>query len=354
MQVKNHLPALIEDVRSKLAECETELSKLGVSRSNSEEQRSYLLAAGQSFQSICKAALDGTCDGTFFGELSSHDAPSLGKRLRSIVQNLNQSFANDMRQYGHYRAITDGEDSMFKGQRPTNGTFSFGNNTQAVPTKSATTSEDKSSKGSSHRQVFVTSKQHTDWLKALLIESRGCELPGQFNPLLVKYLFHDQSKLWPQKAERHVIEVVKVVKYFVDRLVNHVMDKQTASNLKVYWLNAKLDDLTTAAKQALARLCNDRARHPITYNHYCTDNLQNQRKDRQAKDLRQVIGQHFSIAESHYAVPVMNKTVSVDALVSTIQRITVADPDDFACTELMDNMSAFYKVRPRDFPSPVR
>lgn len=337
VQVKKHLPTLVDDVRQKLAQCQAEMDKLGTSRSTVDEQRGYLLTASQSFQTVCRAALDGAYDGTFFRKINGAKQASPSKRLRSIVQNLNQAFANDMRNTGHYRVITDGEKTLFSGIKPDEEDLKPG----------LKKSEDANSHEDDSKQIYMTSKEHHAWMRELMQESRGRELIGAFNPLLITELYHDQSQLWPSKAHDHLVAVIKVTKEFVNRLAYHSMDEQTANNLKNYWLDGKLEVIAATAKDALDRLCIDRCRHPITYNHYCTDNLQKLRKARQAKDLRKAICAHVGLHEEN-AGESYNRNINVDALVEKIQGVTIVDPDEFACLELMDNMSAFYKVSQQD------
>lgn len=336
IQVKKHLPTLVDDVRQKLAQCQAEMEKLGTSRSTVDEQRGYLLTASQSFQTICRAALDGAYDGSFFRKVNGATQVGPSKRLRSIVQNLNQAFANDMRNTGHYRVLIDGEKTLFSGSKPEEAADP-GHAKNGV----------MGSYDDDMKQIYMTTKEHHAWMKELMQESRGRELPGSFNPLLITELYHDQSQLWPAKAQDHVANVIKVAWEFVICLAYHSMDEQTASNLKNYWLESKLEVIATTARDALERLCIDRCRHPITYNHYCTDNLQKLRKTRQAKDLRKTICAHINLNEES-AGESFNRNINVDALVEKIQGVTIVDPDEFACLELMDNMSAFYKVSQQD------
>jgi hypothetical protein len=107
-QIAAGLPGLIEEIELKSTACLTQLQKLGLPRASIEKQRHYLLTLSQTFQSLSKAATDGTYSNDFFCEAKA----DIGyhKRIRGVVQNLNQSFAKIMTREGHHYAITDYSD----------------------------------------------------------------------------------------------------------------------------------------------------------------------------------------------------------------------------------------------------
>jgi hypothetical protein len=71
-----------------------------------------LLRLSESFQTLCKAAIDSNYDHGFFRDPSLDDEGS--KRLRSVVQNLNLEFSKLMGSSGHYRIIRDDERSIVR------------------------------------------------------------------------------------------------------------------------------------------------------------------------------------------------------------------------------------------------
>jgi hypothetical protein len=111
-QIKIYLPNLIEGMKSGIRECEKKLLKLGDSHDTPEKQRQFLLRLSESFQTLCRAAIDGNYDHGFFRDPSSDDEGS--KRLRSIVQNLNLGFSKLIGSSGHHRIIRDDERSTVK------------------------------------------------------------------------------------------------------------------------------------------------------------------------------------------------------------------------------------------------
>jgi hypothetical protein len=65
-QIAAELPSLIDEIQSKSHDCQCRLEKLGEPRTSINEQRSYFLQISQFFQSLVRAAVDGTYNEPFF------------------------------------------------------------------------------------------------------------------------------------------------------------------------------------------------------------------------------------------------------------------------------------------------
>ena len=104
-QIAAELPSLIDEIDIKSSACRNRLDKLGDPRATLTEQQLYLFQLSQSFQSLVKAAVDGTYNDPFFGDAKSE----LGyqKRIRAVMQNLNLDFADNISRQGHYRKVTE-------------------------------------------------------------------------------------------------------------------------------------------------------------------------------------------------------------------------------------------------------
>src|SRR5436853_6415724 len=121
------------------------------------------------------------------------------------------------------------------------------------------------------------------------MKSRGRELPGSFNPLLVGELFRDQSIHWEKIARQHVEEIWEASKDFLERLLDAITDHETLGALFTHWIDRSANERFKKANQTLDRLLTDHNRHPITYNHYYTESLQRVRQERQMKELESKI-----------------------------------------------------------------
>ena len=322
-QIKRYLPNLMEDIKSSIEECEKKLLKLGDSHDTPEKQRQFLLRLSESFQMLCRAAINGNYDHGFFGDPSSDDEDS--KRLRSTLQNLNLEFSKLMGSSGHHRIIRDDERSTVK------------------PLPEPTTNGSIEEPPRDLQQLEMSRKEAIEWVRKILVKSRGRELPGSFNPLLVRELFRNQSIHWEKIARQHVEKIWEASKDFLERLLDAITDHKTLVALFTYWIDRNINERFKKANQALDRLLNDRDRHPITYNHYYTDNLQKLKQERQVKELGSKI-QSFLNSSSDY---VQNKSFSISILAKTLSAHSgnESDMDSFACSELLDSMQAYYKVR---------
>ncbi len=311
-QIKAELPSLVEDIQTGVDECQSKLEKLGGRRTTFDEQRLFLLRISESFQSLCKAAVDGTYGDPFFGDPRSDEGYS--KRLRAVVQNLNLDYAKQMRTRGHYREIVD-----------------------AVKTKN---------------YWQVTRDDFIEEIRELLIRSRGRELPGMFNPLIVSDIFYEQSKPWNRIALSHLQSTWNAVKTFLELTSAHLTDDVTMDNLlkevvdpimsqKIHYVHDKLQELLAQNQQG----------HPITYNHYFTETIQKVRQERNEKEamgcLQTILGN--KIDRPLQQTDKLNDlgtvgAVTVSNLLSALSLSNEANMDRYACSEILICMEAYYKV----------
>ena len=318
-QIKRYLPSLIEDIQASIEDCRTKLAKLGDDRSTADEQRQFLLRLSQDFLALCRAAIDGNYDDKFFGD-PSFDDDEYYKRLRAVVQNLNISFSDLMRRKGHHRAI-DSEPQEEKAAQ------------MHLP----------ASKSHAHlRPIAMSRADAIEWVRNLLVRSRGRELPGSFNPLLVSELFRDQSTPWEDIAREHVQSIWLASKAFLERLLLVLTNEETFEALFTHWIDHNLSARLSRANERLDRLLTDRGRHAITYNHYYTEALQSLREEREMKFLVDKI-QAFMGSSSESAAG-FKDVWKVTKLARSLATQHEGDMDDFACSELLDSLRAFYKV----------
>ena len=283
-QIKAELPSLVEDIQNSLQDCQSRLAKLGKRRDTLDEQRIFLMEISQSFQSLTKAAVDGTYSDPFFG--SPRDSQNYSKRLRAKVQNLNLDFAETMRVRGHSREVVE-----------------------TVPPASSTA-------GGGSSRPKVSRAAFTQEIKALLKTSRGRELPGMFNPLIVGDLFREQSENWEFLAREHLRGAKDIVRNFLELTLSHLTDKNTSEAILREIVGPLEDQRHTKLGDKLEEILEPHQKgYPITYNHYFTENVQNMRQK------------------------------SSELAATLASRWNIADSDEFACSEILLCMEAYYKVR---------
>ncbi|KAK7408699.1 hypothetical protein QQX98_009115 [Neonectria punicea] len=221
-QIVSELPDLIEEIASKSSLCQQHLDKLGQPRATVEEQKRYLFQISQSFQALMKAAVDGTYNDPFFGDAMSPSGYQ--KRLRAVVQNLSRHFAKELDQHGRRYKIGEGS-------------------------------------GALTRDEFIKK------IDKLMERSRGRELPGLFNPMILSDLFKEQSSPWEDIARAHVNKVWNATRDFLKLLTAHTADPSTVNTMMEIVVEPRLDVfLTTLGGKTTGLLKQLQQGHPITYN----------------------------------------------------------------------------------------
>ena len=307
-QIAAELPSLIDEIEIKSNACRSQLNKLGEPRVTSAEQRLYLLHLSQLFQSLVKAAIDGTYNDPFFGDAKSESGYQ--KRIRAVMQNLNLDFADNIARRGHCREITDSKDTS----------------------------------GISKDVIPITRDKFIDRIEHLMKRTKGRELPGTFNPMIVSDLFLEQSTPWEAIARGHIDKVWNAAKEFLGHVAAYIADATTSKALFQEIFKPALNHLLESLNEKTTELLTPHQKsHPITYNHFFTDTLQKLRNQRSRSEISKIIEQFFgvsSLERSHYC----SSNFDLNQLVTTLIQHTERDIKNFASSEALDCMEAYYKV----------
>ncbi|KAH8199463.1 hypothetical protein TruAng_006339 [Truncatella angustata] len=301
-QILEQLPELISKVDHGLQECSHALEKLGISRATMEEQRSYLLQASYRFATLMREAISGLYSDVFFGNIRDYGANR--KRLRAVIQNILTDFAEHMRQNGQSRRIVEQYDE-----------------------------------GDQNGSVQVLRSEYLQEVKKLMRDSRGCELPGTFNPLIITELFRDQCVPWKSLITNCSNHVLAAVNHTVDLVLSYVVDENTRSEL---WKELIIPELELLNRSLLTKtdeiLASHTSRHPITYNHYLTENVQKAQKQRSRKALMK------RLQENGKRGGVTPLDMTMSEILDFFETQTEADMELFASSTATDVMEAYYKV----------
>ncbi|KOC13981.1 dynamin GTPase [Aspergillus flavus AF70] len=312
-QIATELPSLIEEIQVQVGDCQRRLERLGSPRTTIAEQKYYLLHISQSFQNLVRTATDGTYNDPFFN--SGQSTSGYSRRIRAIIQNLNQEFTERITSGGHYRQITDGDES------------------EAV----------------SRQQVLVTREEYIQHIQNVLKHTRGKELPGTFNPLIIGELFREQSSQWEAIARGHVTTAWNIAKDFVRAVVLHIGDITTAKGLLREIVDPRFDQLLRDLQQRTSELLQPHQQgHPITYNHYFTENLQKARREAWGDGLSTIICNFFGVS-SLEATSLDGPSYNLRHLHDSILQSTESSMSRFAATEALECMLAYYKVALKRF-----
>ena len=173
--------------------------------------------------------------------------------------------------------------------------------------------------------------------------TRGRELPGNYNHVLLAELFHYQSRRWKGIASEHLAGIFDKVKLFVREAGQYLSADDHLSIEMLDRIGILLEDSKQKADEELEKLWNDNTQQPITYNHYYTDNIQNARGDATRNWIKQAM-QDASIGVYNGKLHISNTAADADKLLNALQRQVSVDMDDQACSEVLASFSAYYKV----------
>lgn len=311
-QIITELPSLIHDVEVGISECKNRLAKLGEARGGLKEQRRYLMQVSQSFSSIVKAAVGGVYVDDFFGSAKSKEGYS--KRLRAVVQTIFIDFSETMRRKGHDREI--------------------------VAENTVDTADGSSG------PVKIARAEYLLEVKSLMRRSRGIELPGTFNPLIIGDLFFQQSRPWKFLVHDYCDLILEATKLCVDLVLIHITDERTRAGLHREIIDPAIDGLSKGLEEKIKELLKPHQKgHPITYNHSFTETVQTARQAHEKIQVRERMNSFFKITKGTSSYSLAQKSFNTADLLDALSGKPEDDMELYACSEAIDFMEAYYKVR---------
>ena len=327
------LPSLKEEMVSKLQVTLSEIQKLGDKRNTTNEQRMVLMKISMRINDILKSATKGYYEASFFGPINMDaavDASENIRRFRAVIQHLNMNFAHDMRLRGHKYAFESGP----------------GDEEREIEEEAKAQEELDNLEEHPRLEILpkptkLTRQEAIEWVKKTLERSRGYELPGTFQPMLISQLFWEQSQPWQEIATQHISTVASACKEFVDTVLQDTAPSEFKGRLAALNVDGALIQALDGAKEELHKVLKDKARHPTTYNHYFTTTIQ---KVRQRK--HQKITMKASKASE---VKIYDRNddlcthVDPDKLTEAMEKAIELDMDVFSSQEALDTERAFYK-----------
>ncbi|KAF3006090.1 hypothetical protein E8E13_011116 [Curvularia kusanoi] len=327
--IERELPKVRKEIELLLRNTEHELAQVGPERSTVDQIRLYLTHASMEFFSLTKAAMDGSYggrDAIFFDTMKQKD-----NRLRAKIHLANEQFAACMRTQAARRRLVDDVE------------------TESVSDRSESSSESGlSEEGDASGQLRLSKRQMMDWVRKIYLSNRGRELPGTYNQGVLSELFHEQSSRWGDISRDHLRKVSSLVNSFVGAVLDHIIvDEEVRSSVQGR-IRQSLDSDLEKARNELRNLLSDEAAHPITYNHYYTDNIQNARADAAKRHL-QASMDHAVANDWGGKLHVSNTQVDLKKLCSSLKNRVIVDMTEQACEESLEALNAYYKVATKTF-----
>ncbi|OAP61908.1 hypothetical protein AYL99_04111 [Fonsecaea erecta] len=304
----SQLPGLIAEVQQSYKDAESGLQKLGKARQTLTEQRRYLLESSDRFTNLVDHAINGIYSSSFFGD--PMDDEGYEKRLRAVVQNRLSDFAETISKTGMQRDIIDDEGDI------------DGEGNQI------------------YRSDFV------DEVQQRMRRSRGRELPGTYNPLIIGDLFYLQSKPWESIVTGCIDDLLGDIRKAITPMLQEVLDEKSLRGLLEHLINPRLEKIEEEVRVKTAELLKpQQSGHPITYNHYFTESVQQAREEHLRRYIRERLMEFFGkeYPTGTESLP-MKFIFKMNALIAALGTQTEANMELFAASEAIDCMLAYYKA----------
>ncbi|KAM0724041.1 hypothetical protein Q7P37_000221 [Cladosporium fusiforme] len=302
-QILLQLPGLLEDVSVGITASHSLLVQLGGSRATVGDQRRYLLQVSHDLSVLTKSAVDGMYNDRFFGDAMTEDGYQ--RRLRAVVQNTLTDFEEIMREEGQARVIVDKAEDETLGPRE------------------------------------ISRAHYLEEVTQLMRRSRGCELPGTFNPLIIGELFVEQCAPWTRHVTKAKEDVIEATYNAVTAIVDHSTVSDTADGI-LRIINRRIDalklDLDNKVSQLLDPFCSV---HPITYNHYLIDSVQKTQSERRRKSFKLALKDYLDIDDLENN---MQYSIRPSRLLDALDQSVETDMERYASDSAVDYMQAYYKV----------
>jgi hypothetical protein len=132
---------------------------------------------------------------------------------------------------------------------------------------------------------------------------------------------------------------------FLQHLISHIADASIGGILFQTLVEPALESIVKDAKRKTADLlAPHKYGHPITYNHYFTETVQQIKRERSRVELTRLIKDVFGVESLG---PSAREYVIQDyrPLLNALMERNNPDMNQYACSEALDCMQAYYKVR---------
>ncbi|RSL38023.1 hypothetical protein CEP53_015254 [Fusarium sp. AF-6] len=308
-QILSQLPSLVQDVEDGIRDCADKLDRLGPERCTSQQQLGYLLRVSEEYTSLVTQAVEGTYTDHFFGNRKKKD--KFSTRLRAVVQNRLGEFAEEMRLNGRSQLIIDSE------------------------------SEDEGGREICDLPRISRSK-YVEGVANRLKYSKGRELPGLFNPLIVSDLFVDQCAPWRRIARLLAEDVLEAAHLTTQLILEHITASDVCEGV-LKLIRQEIEGLKVAMDDQVDALLASAEGHPITYNPQLTENVQRIQQARHKRAIKMLVRKTFGL--HRFDNPGSKISLNPIELVDLVGQGFESDMERFGSALAVDYMEAYYKAR---------
>ncbi|KAF4121448.1 Dynamin central region [Geosmithia morbida] len=314
----SNLPEVLQEVDSGISSCRQSLQKLGHGRESTRDQIMYLVRLSQSFNALVDASARGDYyDPSFFKDSKSE--VGYQRRLRARVQNCLIDFSKAM--FAKGKAVTIVDD----------------------PEKVSETSEPRR----------VLRQDYIYEVSIVMARNRGRELPGSFNPLMIQELFAAQCQPWKSLAQDCIDAVLEAAQDILQSAIEHVADEVTAERLLLDVIKSSFQDIRLVVQEKLDELLYPHLEgHPITYNIYLINKIQEVKQDRHKEGLLKSFRDCVNLDEKDREGAAYTFT-DMERVFTNVQAFTMPDLEYGASETAVDFMEEYYNVAYQKFTDDV-
>lgn len=340
-QILRELPNLMSDVEKGIERSKLQLQTLGSPRSSLSEQRSYLLQASRTFETLMAAAVQGKYARVFFGDPET--VRGYNKRLRSVVSAIMKDFAKQMRSKGHAVKLIDSPKPSALSAGEDRGSDSDSDKEETEQKEESESESDSESEPESmpkHDQRTVSREAYLKQVERKMARNRGTELPGLFNPDIISDLFGDQSKPWPRILRDTLNALLLAAEATISLVLTAAADNVTYDAILGRIIRPGFESIKTSLATKVEEILEPHIeRRLTTYNHYFTQNLQKRREMAAKKLIANGLAKYFGSSEGSWS-----GKINLTNLLNTLSVGTEVDMNRFAAIEATNAMEAYYKV----------
>ncbi|CAH0057948.1 unnamed protein product [Clonostachys solani] len=300
-QIVAELPDLVAEIRTKADDCRVQLEQMGSPRENLQDQKLYLVQVSQRFQALVKAADEGAYHDGFFHDPMTN--AGYKKRLRAIVQKLNEEFSLEIRARGRkYTVSTSAPNS-------------------------------------------ISQKDLIDKVIGLAERTRGRELPGLWNPMTISELFRELSSPWEAIATKHVNRTCEACAEFIEQVAKATADSVTASSLKDVILDPKLEKIRLGLYNNLKKVMQPHQEgHPITYGEGFQEALHQAQVKRVDHAIATMIQNFLGVVTAEGQTIRVSKNVDTGALHRELLKTIDPCSNRHKAMGIMDHVDHYYET----------
>jgi hypothetical protein len=308
-QIHEELPGVKYEVQSGIKDCRIKLQQLGKSRSTQKEKHTYLHRISGKLSAMVQAAIDGVYAEPFFASYANQQ-DAFDRRLRANIQKTLTIYAGKMCLHGHALEVVEDD------HKPTRKSSS----------------------------KYIMRSMYLEEVKKLMVECRGRELPGTFNPLVVGDLFSRQCNPWEYITQNMAEEVHEAAATTFNKMLFEICDENTRSRLMKGLIQPSLHTLRKDLKDKLDELLKPHLSiHPITYNDYLTSKVQNIQSDRHDRAFDDICLENCGFTLTKKNVQALTER-SVEKLLWALKDGTRPDVEKYSVSLAADVAAAYYKV----------